>query len=155
MEAIFIKTSSQMLVPASEQDAELLKHIKLGQPTKLKFTRVRNYLFHKKYFALLNLAFEYWEPPKGDMPTNLNADPEKNFDRFRKDVAILAGFYDATYRLNGDVRLEAKSIAFSAMSEKKFEVLYSKTIDVVLKHILKAYTGEQLRSMVDDIIGFV
>jgi len=80
--------------------------------------------------------------------------PEKNFDRFRKDIAILAGFYEATFRLNGDVRLEAKSISFHSMSEDEFEELYTKTIDVIVKHVLNNYTDEMLRSVLEQVEAF-
>ena len=38
----------------------------------------------------------------------------KNFDRFRKDLTVLSGFYNATYTFRGDVRLEPKSLSFGA-----------------------------------------
>ncbi len=59
MDGFFRKVSSTTLVAASDHDAELLKYIKIGSPTRMVFKRVRNYEFHKKYFALLNLAFDY------------------------------------------------------------------------------------------------
>ena len=148
MEGFFRKVSSTTLVAASDHDAELLKHIKIGQPTRVKFTRVRNYEFHKKYFALLDLAFDYWEPDPG------NQVGEKNKDQFREDIIILAGFYDQWIRLDGSTRVVAKSIAFHNMSEDEFEGLFKKTIDVVIKHVLKTYTGEMLRSVVDQVEAF-
>lgn len=162
MDAFFIKVSSTTLVAASDHDAELLQHIKLGQPARMTFKRVRNYDFHKKYFALLNLAFDYWEPPIAMSMDEVKAgtfdpsleQPEKNFDRFRKDVCILCGFYDSSYRINGEVRLEAKSISFANMSEDEFENLYTKTVDVIVKHVLKNYTGEMLLSVVDQVEAF-
>ena len=156
MQAFFIKTPNNLLMPASYHDQELLKKIKVGQTVKLKYTQVRNYAFHKKYFALLNLAFDYWEPIVNvkECRKAFAVNPEKNFDRFRKDIIILAGFYEASYRLNGEVRLEAKSISFHSMSEDEFEELYTKTIDVIIKHVLKNYTDEMLRSVLDQIEAF-
>ncbi len=156
MEAFFIKTPNSTLVPASDQDRELLNHIKIGSPTKMSFKRVRNYAFHKKYFALLNLAFDYWEPPEHGEGSALaeRLTVERNFDRFRKDVIIRAGYYEATYRLNGDVRIEAKSISFDNMSEDEFGLLYGATIDAIVKHVLTQYTGDELRSVVEQIDGF-
>ena len=150
MEAFFIKTPSNHFMPATAHDQELLKKIKVGQPVKLKYTRVRNYQFHKKYFALLNLAFDYWEPGGAMIGTGI----EKNFERFRKDCIILAGFYEQHVRLNGDVRTEAKSISFHSMSEDEFEELYTKTIDVIIKHVLNNYTDEMLRSVLDQVEAF-
>jgi hypothetical protein len=156
VEAFFIKTPVSTFMPASEHDRGLLSKIKIGQPVRLKYTQVRNYQFHKKYFALLNLAFDYWEPPEGGMGSAWKdkIDIEKNFDRFRKDIIIRAGYYEATYRLNGDIRFEAKSIAFGNMSEDEFEELYTKTIDVIVKHVLEGYSDEMLRSVLEQVEAF-
>lgn len=156
-EAYFIKLSGS-LHPASDKDAEILSKFKSGDPVRVKLTRPRNYEFHKKYFSLLNFAFDYWEPPEADMPTYIamkNITLNKSFDRFRKDIAILAGFYEASYRMNGEVRLEAKSVSFSKMSEDEFEELYTKTIDVIVQHVLPGqYTGDMLRQTVDMAMGY-
>ena len=150
----FIKLPNSTLIPSSESDRELLTKIKTGETVRLTLTRPRNVWFHRKYFALLNLAFDCWEPPEHGNGSALTErmSVEKNFDRFRKDIAILAGFYDATYRLNGDVRLEGKSISFASMSEDHFEDLYSKSIDVILKHVMHNYTESDLRKTVEDMI---
>ena len=156
MDIFLIKTPSG-LMPAYDSDRELLKKIKVGRAVRVKLTQVRNYEFHKKYFALLNLAYDYWEPPQGKaskLTKIININPEKNFERFRSDIAILAGYYTATYRLNGDVRLRAKSISFGSMSEDEFEELYTKTIDVIVKHVLKGYSGDELRGIIEQIEEF-
>ena len=142
MDAHFIKQDGR-LVPATDRDREILDKIKAGEPVKITLKRVRNYQFHKKYFGLLSFAFDYWEP-----------DGEKNFDRFRKDIAILAGFYEQSVRLDGSIRTEAKSISFGSMSEDEFEELYSKSIDVIIKYVCQQYDGDMLRSLVDTVEGF-
>jgi hypothetical protein len=148
----FIKLPQGVLAPSGEADKELLAKIKAGEIVKLTLSRVRNYKFHKKFFSLLNLAFDYWNPT--GPPNKWNIEPEKNFDRFRKDVIVLAGYYDATHRLNGDVRIEAKSISFASMSEDEFEKLYSACVDVILKHVCVQYDGKMLDQVVDQIMAF-
>jgi len=103
VEAYFIKTG-HALAPASEADAELLSKIKAGEQVKLTLTRPRNAQFHRKFFALMQLAFDYFEPPEHGEGSALaeKLTVEKNFERFRKDITILAGYYEASYRLNGD-----------------------------------------------------
>ena len=116
-----------------------------------------NIKFHRKFFALMHLAFDYWEPPKHGEGSALSDKMaiERNFDRFRYDVTILAGYYDATYRLNGDVRLEAKSISFGSMSEDDFEDLYSKVIDVIINRVCTQFSEYELRKQVEDmVLGF-
>ena len=145
MKAFFIKMPNHSLVPASEGDRKMLFKISPGEPVELKYRRARNYLFHKKFFALMHFAFDYWEP-----------DFEKSFDRFRKDITILAGYYEESRRLNGEVRVEAQSIAFDKMPEEEFESLYTKCIDVIVTKILPAqgFTDETLRQVVELVEEF-
>ena len=149
------------LLPAHQEDLDAIKKLPNGQPLRVKLTRVRNYQFHKKWFALLNHAFDMWEPleaaPRLEAVMaviHTGKNPEKNFDRFRKDIIILCGMYDAHYRLNGEVRLEAKSVSFAKMDEDEFETLFTKTIDVICKHVLTNYTGDELRRVIDEILAF-
>ena len=60
----FIKTSAG-LVPVSEADKEIYNKWKLGGVICGKFTQSRNYKYHKRFFGLLNLAFNYYEPSSG------------------------------------------------------------------------------------------
>lgn len=157
IDAFFIKVG-HALAPASDDDAELLSKIKAGEVVKLTLTRPRNYKFLRKYFALMNLAFDYFEPPAHGEGSALaeKYTIEKNLDRFRKDITILAGYHEMTYRLNGDVRIEAKSISFGSMSEDEFEKLYSACITVILNKVCTTFTEDELRKAVEDmILGFV
>lgn len=156
MAEFYMRKVQPNLLEACDEDAErALQKFKLLQPVKVSLKRARNYEFHKRYFALLNYAFEFWEPPElPDGKLRKNVTPEKSFDRFRKDLTILAGYYDAHYRVNGEVRIEAKSISFASMDEDTFEALYSKTIDVILKHVMTHLDEAMLREAVDEILRF-
>lgn len=59
-----VKTSHG-LVPATEADSEVLAKWKLGQVIHGSFTKMRNAGFHRRFFKLLDLAFEYFEPVGG------------------------------------------------------------------------------------------
>ena len=56
------------LVPATEADRELVQKWKAGQVIRGKFARMRNAKFHGKFFAMLDLAYDYWEPKGGLIP---------------------------------------------------------------------------------------
>ena len=58
----------QGLVPATEADREQLQKLKAGQTVHGKFTKMRNAKFHGKFFAMLGLAYDYWEPKGGLIP---------------------------------------------------------------------------------------
>lgn len=62
-----IKTAAG-LVPATEADREAVQRWRTGQVIHGKFTRMRNARFHGKFFAMLDLALEYWEPKGGLVP---------------------------------------------------------------------------------------
>lgn len=48
----------------------LQSKIKLGAVLVADFKQVRNPAFHRRFFALLNLGFEYWEPTGGAISSN-------------------------------------------------------------------------------------
>lgn len=154
MELIVIKTPQGALIPADSQTAERLGKVKTGQGIRLKGTRMRNYQFHKKWWALVEFAFDHWEPAALDDPRWKGVTPEKSLDRFRKDLTILAGHYEASYRLDGSVRIEAKSVSFARMDQEEFERLYSDTINAVLKHVLTNYDRDKLDAVVEQLLRF-
>ena len=143
------------LAPVDEEAERYIAKLKIGEPARVTIKRVRNYRFHCKYFALVTLAFEHWEPSVlEETGKERDTEPEKNIDQFRKELTILAGYYDTFYRLNGDIKIEAKSISFASMSEDEFEQLYSNTIDVILKHIFTQWDERRLRDVVEEIVRF-
>ena len=158
MKAHFCKTPDGFLAPASDEDKAAIAHIGAGEVVNISFTRMRNYWFFRRWWALIRFAYDLWEPP--ELPEDPEKQwlkkvvPEKNLERFRKDVTILAGYYEASYRLDGSVRIEAKSISFAQMSEEEFADLYQRTIDIVIKHVCTNYTGEELDALVDEALRF-
>ena len=150
MKVKLIKTAAGYLIPASEDDADALRAVKIGQVLNVEAKKMRNYKFHKKFFALMNLAFDQFEPE----PISYKYAPEKNREQFRKDVIILAGHWVAYTRLDGSTRIEAKSISFGSMKEEEFKELYSKVIDVLLKRVLTNYTKSDLNNVIDQIMDF-
>jgi hypothetical protein len=129
-----------------------LAKLKLGTQVRCKITKQRNPLFHRKFFALLNVGFKYWVP--GEISSKYGT-PEKNFDQYRADVTILAGYFDVAIRLDGSTRVTPKSISFGSMEQDEFEKLYSAVIDVLLKHIFVGYTSDDVVKMAEqDILNF-
>lgn len=66
-----IKQSSGILIPATPETSDFLhSKCKLGAVLVADFTQVRNAAFHRRFFALLNLGYEYWQPTGGAISTN-------------------------------------------------------------------------------------
>lgn len=66
-----IKQSSGILIPATPETSDFLhSKCKLGAVLEAEFRQLRNPAFHRRFFALLNLGFEYWEPTGGAISSN-------------------------------------------------------------------------------------
>lgn len=66
-----IKQSQGILIPATPETSDFLQSkCKLGSVLEADYKLVRNPAFHRRYFALLNLGFEYWEPTGGAISSN-------------------------------------------------------------------------------------
>ena len=121
MKLTVIKQLNNSLKVAYNSDYELVKKLKLDTAYQCEIKRPRNYKFHKKYFALLNMLFE-------------NQERYSSIDHLRYDLTIEAGKYTIRKDLKGDMVNVPDSISFANMNELEFEDLYSKTLDVIVKY---------------------
>lgn len=131
-----------------------LNNLEAGELCTIDAKVPRNSKFHRKFFAMLNLGFESWEPAR--QHKSYKGKPvQKNFERFRSDVLILAGFYEQTFGLDGRMKLEAKSISFANMDDAEFERVYNAVLDVLLADVLKTYAGrEEVNNVVENMLRF-
>jgi hypothetical protein len=151
-EIVLTKAAGGVLVPCDPQAAEFIAKMKVGAGVRATVTQQRNVKFHRKLFALLNLAFDHWEPVVATYKGQIVG---KNFDQFRNDITVLAGHYEMAVTLRGETRLTAKSISFANMSQDEFDSLYSSVVSVVLARILTNYTQDQLDAVMDQLLGFL
>ncbi len=64
----FVKARGLVLAPMSENEEAFLNSKRVGAVLEFpKPKEVRNPFFHRKFFALLNLGFDYWEPTGGTL----------------------------------------------------------------------------------------
>ena len=130
--------SHGILVPADEQSAKFVGKLIKNDVVTSDFVKPRNYRFHRKWFALVKFAYEHWQPSHLQDAKWKDVIPEKSFDRFRKDLIIMTGRYDAVYRVDGSVRIEAKSISFASMDEEEFQkLLMNYTLDDLKQVVAK------------------
>ena len=139
------------LVPENTATGEWYGKLKLGQVVRGDFKKVRNYAFHRKFFALLNLAYEYWEP--GEIDTKWGK-PQKHFETFRKNVIVLAGFGEPVFNIDGTFRVQAKSISFSSMDEHEFQQVYNAVLDVLMKRILTGMNRDEVEQLTERFLEF-
>ncbi len=150
-EALLRKIQGGALIPADDESAEALTRIKAGDMVRVKWSRPRNVKFHRKFFAMLGVGFDAWEPPE---LAHKGLPVQKNFERFRKDVVIAAGFYEPVANLKGEVRAEAHSISFGNMEEDEFEKVYGAVANVLLQKVLRNYTRGDLDRVVEELLRF-
>lgn len=131
---------------------------KLGATILVEPKVIRNGAFFRRWWALVKLAFDYWSE-SAETITYKGRPVLPDFDRFRKDVTIMAGFYRPVTNIKGEIRLEAESISFAAMDEERFEQLYSATINVLLQRVFNGsvcpkWTEAELRSVTEQVLQF-
>lgn len=149
------RTYRDQLTPGNQATADFIHSLPAFSTIHGEFRKMRNVLFHRKMFALFNFLYDQWQPGELQGTKWKGVVPQKSFEQFRKDLIILAGFYQAFYRLDGSVRIEAKSISFGSMDQEEFEELYSKIIDVGLNKILpQSYDKKHLDEIINELLAF-
>jgi len=148
-----MKSPSGSLVPMDDEQAEAMRRIKSGAVVKCNISEMRNGGFFRKWWLLAKMAF--------DMSSDRMQPREykgkqvlPSFDSFRKDLTILAGYFNVIYKYDGTMRLEAQSLKWAEMTEETFEKLYSATIDAILQKILIGMSEDELRKAVDQTLAY-
>ena len=142
---MMIKEPGGIFRAATDQDYELTTKFKTGENYYIDIPLSRNPAFLRKPMVFFRFCFAHWNC---DNVHQFCSEIEQ-FERFRKDLTILAGFYNQSVRLDGTLRTEAKSLSFSNMSEEEFHECYNALINAALKHIFRTAdenTINQLRS---------
>lgn len=148
---VLMKAPNGALVPCDPQATEFISGLKLGAPVRAEVKRMRNYKFHRKFFALLDFAYENWEPREATYKGEIVA---KNRKQFRNDVTVLAGFGETTLTLKGEIRVVAKSISFANMEQDDFDRLYEASVSVILNKILTTYKRDDLDNVINRLMDF-
>lgn len=148
MQIEMIKSAGGVFVPAFDHDLPRLAKFKNGEQYTLEAKLTRNPAFHRKAFALFNFCFQHWAADRAGLE---HADEATQFDRFRKDLTILAGFYEQTVQLNGDIRTEAKSLAYANMEPDEFERCYSALVNAAIKHV---FAGTKDQNIINQLYSF-
>lgn len=138
-----VQYTGGFLKPLFDHDQDEIRQakLKIGKIYEVKMTMPRNPIFHAKFFALLNLAYE-------------NQEMFTDFESFREFITSKAGYYIKTVTQNG-VFIKAKSISFAAMDQVEFEKLYSDVIDAIIREVLPGVEEGELKEEVQQkLAGF-
>jgi hypothetical protein len=148
---IYLRKLHHHFVPIDSGQLELMEELAPNGEYKAVLTQPRNVKFFRKWWALAKVAFDAWDAPYVEYK---GVSIQKNFDRFRKDLIVMTGYFDPVFNVKGELRMEPRSMRFDKMSEEDFSQLYSKTIDVILGKILSGYTKDDLDNLVDKVLSF-
>lgn len=155
MELWLRKNNEGALVAADDASEKYVAKLKRGAMVRGEFKAPNNTQFHRKMMALLRLLFEQFEERYDGSITHRGQVVKADFDRFREDLTIVAGHYEKTLSIDGELRLIAKSLSFGKMDQDERERVYSDLINAGLKRVLdKHWTEEKLRNAVQQILEF-
>jgi hypothetical protein len=117
MARLYLKKTLRGFEPADEPTLEAWKKYKTGEIYRGDVVKPRSYKHHKLCFALLNLTY-------------LNQEQWKDFESFRKAVAIAAGHTEELVTVDGEIVYLPKSLSYDALDEIEFTAVFGAMMTV-------------------------
>lgn len=112
-----------------DDDYDQKKKLKLFETYSAEIRVARNVEFHRKYFALINIGWEYMNEAQVRFYNNSK-------EGFRKSVQIAAGACEKVWSIKRQEWVEdSVSISFEKMDEVEFRELYDRVKDVIFSLI--------------------
>jgi len=118
-----VKHKDGYFVPGSDSDMKKSQKVGVGEVVRAKSVDQRNYDHHKKYFAMIRFAFHH-------LPERFTFTDEEDL---REALLIGIGWKEIRHDFHGNTKEVAKSISFSSVGQQRFEKIYSKTLDLVVR----------------------
>ena len=116
-----VKTPNGIIKPAYDSDHEYFKKMPTNEVFEIEYKKQRNIKFHRKFFALIKLAYE-------------NQSDYRLMEDLRRDLLITSGNYnEVVNKITGEVFKVADSISFSNMDDVKFNEVYESVKEVIVK----------------------
>lgn len=126
------------MAPASDLDAEAMAALVGGDEYQVTITMPVDPRFFRKLWKLFRFAFAHWKSDREFF------DEKGQFESFRKDLLIQAGYYNTFYRLDGSVRIEAKSLAWGQMQGDELRTVYNAVLQTVINTIFPEWDAQRL-----------
>lgn len=137
-----VKGLNNTLTPYNESDSETLRKFAHNSIIKAVIKKPRNFNFHKKYFALLNIAYQ-------NLPEHLTS-YYPSFEVFRSIIQMKAGYYTPVLTDKGGEIFLPKSISFSTIDNIEFEKIYNSVYDVIINNILVGVSSSELNEIIEN-----
>ena len=137
MQIDLVKHPGGVFSPANETDLERLQRFKNGETYVAEIKLTRSPAHHRKAFAFFQFCYDHWTSENTGYECS---DEHTQKEEFRKNLTILAGFYDVVTTIRGETKVRAKSLAFASMDQEEFERCYSSLINAAIKHVFAGTT---------------
>ena len=134
---IYVKNTLSGLIPLYNSDFEEKKKLKIGVEYLCDIKKPRNYDYHKRFFAMLNIG---WQNTRFE---NIN------FEAYRSYVIMKSGYYDS-FETNSGIMILPQSMSFANMDQSEFERLNNAAIDVIIRDI-----GVSREELLQEILNFL
>ena len=137
--AVVIKNNG-VLKAYTDNDQEVIQKLPSNIPFSVNFTKVRDPITHRRYFAFSNRVWE-------TVPETIQEEYFFNkISIFRKDMEFKAGnIYKHKDIETGEIRIDVKSIDYETLDELEFRELFAKVRQVCFDLFLKNLPDETLR----------
>jgi len=130
-----VKTPNGIIKPAYDSDHEYFKKMPTNEVFEIEYKKQRNIKFHRKFFALIKLAYE-------------NQSDYRLMEDLRRDLLITSGNYnEVVNKITGEVFKVADSISFSNMDDVKFNEVYESVKEVIAKWL--GITNENINEEIE------
>ena len=127
---------------ATDDDYEKKRTLRRGTVVECTVKEYRNYNFHKLYFSLINLSWEYLTEQQREFFHD-------SVEAFRKTVEVAAGHYEPVYNVVRKEWVETpKSIAFDKLCESDFSKLYERVKDVIFNMFIPEISKEEFEEQI-------
>lgn len=128
-----VKYANGAVVAETDYDCNLLKSLPVGSAVKITpINNNRNYQHHKKFFALLDAGFEYWQPEF----SVLTQAEEWIAQAVAKEIAVAANNENLYQNVTKPI---ADSVLAKVRSNRESKLDYEgmKTLEAYLDHVMK------------------
>ena len=115
-------------VPANQKARELIENCTKGEVVTFEEITQRDLKFHKCYFSLLNMIYDY-------LPERFHREVSRDF--FYRWLQHLKGNFEIIYTFkDGSMLLEYESISFGRMSEKRFHEYVKEQLPFIYENVI-------------------
>lgn len=130
-----VKNLNGTLKPAYDSDYESFKKIPLNEIIEIEYKKQRNVRFHRKLFALLNLAYS-------------NQNMFDNLEDMRYCLMLECNLSEIKVnRLTGEIFKVPKSLQFTKMDEVEFNEVYNTLKQYICEWL--GVTNEQINEEIE------